>query len=338
VNVAGLWSRWNERVSLTGSGAATRISDGRSTGIAIGSASYLVPIRQFRFEAGSTGTILGTSHEGPTSSWLGFARAHVLGRQRGAWLGGGGGDVRVEGANVGAATGELGLWARLGEQRVTLSATAVRTSLVSTIEFSDETILRRREPVGYTDVSLVGHGVWRRLEVDAMAISRHTWKGSLASSPTAAVTGAWWVTPYVAVAGAVGRQLSDPMRGTVRARYATVALRFSAERHGPARAPTRPPHMRGGEASIVAVPADGGAAVVRVHAAGARRVEIMGDITSWAPVSLERRGDQWEVRLTTTPGSHHVVLRIDGGAWAPPANLPRIDDELGGTVGLLVIP
>jgi hypothetical protein len=32
------------------------------------------------------------------------------------------------------------------------------------------------------------------------------------------------------------------------------------------------------------------------------------------------------------------MLRIDGGAWSVPANLPRIDDELGGTVGLIVIP
>jgi hypothetical protein len=289
-------------------------------------------------EGGATGTILGTSNEDPTSSWLGFGRAHVLGNRRGAWLGGGGGNVRVEGLTVGAKTGELGLWTTRGEQRLTLSANAVRTSLVSTIRFSDESILRRREPVGYTEVSLAGHGEWRRLEVDALAVSRHVWKGSLASSPTAAVTGAWWVSPYVAIAGGLGRQLSDPMRGTVRARYATVALRVSPERHGPVRAPTTPPRVGSGEASIVAVSADGGAAVVRVSAAGARRVEIMGDLTGWSPLALERHGDRWEARLTTTPGAHHVVVRINGGAWAPPVNLPRIDDELGGTVGLLVIP
>ena len=339
VNVAGLWSRWSERVSLTASGAATRISDGRSTGIAIGSASYLVPIQRFRLEAGGTGTILGTSDLAPTSSWLGFARAHVLGPGRGAWLGGGGGTVRLETQSVGASTGELGAWLRRGEQRLTLTAATVRTSTVSTVIFNDETVFRVRDPVGYTDVSLTGHGAWRRLEVDAIAISRHAWKGNLASTPTALVAGAWWFTPYVGVVGGVGRQLADPMRGTVRARYATVAIRLSAERHGPVRARTTPPRVAAGETSIVAASADGGAAVLlRVRAAGARSVEIMGDLTGWAPVSLERRGDRWEARLTTLPGPHHVVLRINGGAWMPPANLPRIDDELGGTVGLLVIP
>ena len=99
-----------------------------------------------------------------------------------------------------------------------------------------------------------------------------------------------------------------------------------------------PPRPTVGGASIVAVSADGGATVLRVNAPGAQRVDLMGDLTDWSPVPLERKGDQWEVRLTTTPGSHHVMLRIDGGAWLVPSNLPRIGDELGGAVGLLVIP
>ena len=325
-------------MSLIASGALTHIADGRSTGLALASASYTVPVHRVRLEAGSTATILGTSDQRASSSWLGFGRAHVLGQGRGAWLGAGGGTVHLETENVGASTGEIGGWLRRGEQRLTLSGAMVRTSTVSTVIFSDETVLRVRDPVGYTDVSLAAHGVWRQLEGDVVAISRHAWKGNLASTPTAMLSGAWWFTPYVGVAGAVGRQLADPLRGTARARYATVALRLSAERHGPVRARTTPPRVAIGDASIVAAPADGGAAMIRVHAAGARTVEIMGDLTAWTPVALARRGDRWEVRLTTTPGAHHVVVRIDGGAWAAPANLPRIDDELGGTVGLLVVP
>jgi len=93
-----------------------------------------------------------------------------------------------------------------------------------------------------------------------------------------------------------------------------------------------------GEVSLIAVPAGEGKALLRVYALGARQVEIMGDVTGWEPKSLDRRDRGWELRLTADPGSHHVVVRVDGGAWKVPVNLARLDDELGGTVGLIVIP
>ena len=173
IAAAALWSRWSDRVSLIGSGAATHIADGRSTGVVLGSASYSVPIRRARIEAGATGTILGTSNQAPASSVLGIGRAHWLGRAWGTWLGAGGGKVRVDETTFGAGTGELGAWLRRGDQRLTLSATTVRTSLVSTVIFSDETVLRVQQPVRYADVALGGHGAWGRLELDALAVSRH---------------------------------------------------------------------------------------------------------------------------------------------------------------------
>ena len=33
-----------------------------------------------------------------------------------------------------------------------------------------------------------------------------------------------------------------------------------------------------------------------------------------------------------------AVVRIDGGAWRAAANTPAVDDDLGGRVGLLVVP
>jgi len=124
----------------------------------------------------------------------------------------------------------------------------------------------------------------------------------------------------------------------VRARYATLALRLSAERHGPVR-PTRTASVvPAGQASLVAIPARDGTTMLRVLAPGAERVELMGDVTGWEPRLLERRGGAWELRLTTRAGPHHVVVRLDGGDWLVPANLTRMDDELGGSVGLIVIP
>ena len=107
VTVAGLWSRWSERISLVGSGAATRVSDGRSTGIALGSASYAVPLDRMRLEGGATGTILGTTDVAPSSSWTAFGRAHLLGAGWGAWLGGSGAKVHVERTTFPATTGVL---------------------------------------------------------------------------------------------------------------------------------------------------------------------------------------------------------------------------------------
>ena len=80
VNIAGLWSRWSERVSMVASGAATRASDGRATAIALGSASYAVPMRRLRLEAGATGTVLGTSDLEPASkkSVIDFRSAYVV--------------------------------------------------------------------------------------------------------------------------------------------------------------------------------------------------------------------------------------------------------------------
>ena len=322
---------------MVASGAATRASDGRSPGSALASASYAVPVRRLRLEAATTATLLGTSDLQPSSSWLGFARVHALASSGGAWAGVGGGRVRNEDWGYGAATGEFGLWWRRDVQRLSLSATPVRTSTITTVVFEDETVLRLREAVGYADYTLSAHGAWRGFELDALGVARTVWKGNVASAATASVAGAWWATPYIGFVAAFGQQLADPMRGTARARYATIALRLSAERHRTNRSRSAPVAVPG-EAALVAESAGDGMAIVRVHSPGARRVELMGDITGWEPVDLERRGDRWERRLTAPSGPHHVLVRLDGGAWIPPSNLPRIDDEFGGRVGLVIVP
>src|SRR5262249_42271797 len=70
----------------------------------------------------------------------------------------------------------------------------------------------------------------------------------------------------------------------------------------------------------------------------ATRVEIMGDFTDWTPVRLEGSGDVWRVEREVTPGLHRIAIRIDGGEWISPANLPSATDDLGGVVGLVTVP
>ncbi len=78
--------------------------------------------------------------------------------------------------------------------------------------------------------------------------------------------------------------------------------------------------------------------VVRVRAPGARTVEVMADFTDWSPVTLPPVGDLFVLAMSVPPGTHRIVVRVDGGAWRPAANTPAVDDDLGGRVGLLVVP
>jgi 1,4-alpha-glucan branching enzyme len=77
---------------------------------------------------------------------------------------------------------------------------------------------------------------------------------------------------------------------------------------------------------------------LRVRAPGARRVEVMGDFTDWEAVELSPAGELFERAIPITSGTHRLLLRIDGGEWIPAANTPGVDDDLGGRVGLLVVP
>jgi hypothetical protein len=105
--------------------------------------------------------------------------------------------------------------------------------------------------------------------------------------------------------------------------------------------PPRPDTLNGVALSTVATlevrPARG-ARTLRVRAAGARSVELMGDFTHWEPITLTPAGgDTWEVTLPIAAGVHRVNVRIDGGAWLVPRGVPAVPDDLGGVVGLLVV-
>jgi hypothetical protein len=75
-----------------------------------------------------------------------------------------------------------------------------------------------------------------------------------------------------------------------------------------------------------------------VLAPGASTVELMADFTGWEPVALGRRDDGFALELPIAPGTHRVAIRVNGGPWMVPSNMPAIDDDFGGRVGLVVIP
>jgi len=63
----------------------------------------------------------------------------------------------------------------------------------------------------------------------------------------------------------------------------------------------------------------------------------MADFTAWETVALAREGGDFVLREALAPGTHRLMVRVDGGAWRTPINLPSMDDDFGGRVGVLAV-
>jgi hypothetical protein len=126
------------------------------------------------------------------------------------------------------------------------------------------------------------------------------------------------------------RQLPDFERGADAVQALSVGFRFHQATTLAARVVRARPTIQ--------IAGDSSSRSLRVRAPGARRVEVMGDFTEWEPIELAADGDVFSRAVSLTPGTHRVLLRIDGGEWLPAANTPAVDDDLGGRVGLLVVP
>jgi hypothetical protein len=142
-----------------------------------------------------------------------------------------------------------------------------------------------------------------------------------------------WMNTRSALVLSIGRTLDDVVRGVPRTRFASIALRISARPH--VEVPKRPRDV-GPRVSIER--SGDGRQRLEVRVASATRVELMADFTDWNPVVLEQIDGVWRLERAITPGLHRIALRIDGGEWIAPGNLPHATDDLGGIVGLITIP
>ena len=71
---------------------------------------------------------------------------------------------------------------------------------------------------------------------------------------------------------------------------------------------------------------------------GVETVDIMGDFSDWSPLTLVRHGrDLWELSIPMSAGMHQINVRVDGGAWMAPPNMPTMKDTFNGEVGLMVV-
>jgi hypothetical protein len=134
-----------------------------------------------------------------------------------------------------------------------------------------------------------------------------------------------------------GSQPSDPLRGTPGVAFTSVALRLET-----ARSPTVASMIVSESSSkptMVSRELGDGQRLITVLLPDARSVELMGDFTSWKPVTMSRSSaGLWQVRVSLGEGSHRLDVRADSGAWEPPPGIPSTADEFGGSVGILTVP
>ena len=219
-------------------------------------------------------------------------------------------------------------WLSINENQFVGSVSAIRRSAtffdgVNTVSF----------PQSYVDLI----GSWRRDHGGIVLGASGGVRGGLQSGTRG---GAWgsaeaaaWVTARSAIVISGGRSLEDPVRGIPRTTFFSLALRVTGQRHLTL---SRRPTIAGARVSIVRV--DDARRRIEVRGVAASRIEVMGDFTDWAPVALDALGDVWRLEREISPGLHRIAIRLDGGEWIAPANLPRATDDLGGVVGLVTVP
>ncbi len=317
------------RAWLRSSALAARATDERWTGQGLIAATVAGPSARaplLQFDA--TLSAFGQSNELPSTSGELAGRVRGGGNALGGALGAGVGATAHAGTSSNTWRWLADAWGAAGNERFFANGTLTDAPVLG---FTPKSAPTPR--VRYLD-ALAG---WRHdvggLSLGAAAGVRNG-LGDVNSGQWAAVDAAIWATPRVALAVGAGTALPDIMRGTPRARYVSASIRVSARPH--------PPfvfhHRAAAGPAVRLVRGANDAWRIEITVPNAERVELRGDFTDWSPVELTRAGDVWRLEMPVPPGLHRVAIRVDGGDWIAPPNLPRANDGLGGIVGLVTVP
>lgn len=269
----------------------------------------------------------GSAHQdgARTGQSLAVGRGHLMGANRGLWVGAGAG-AAWDGAGWRAVRlAELAGWARAG--RATLLGSVTPRQVADTIRYTDaEAALQFR--VAPVEVGL-STGFRAGDALASLHDGRKMW-GSVAAT--------MWVTPRLAIVASGGAYPVDFTQNYPGGRYVSLALRVGARPARLERSGSTPALDAESTESFRVRTLQGSRRLLQVHAPGARTVELMGDFTNWAPVSLTRgEAGWWSVTLPIPAGTHELNVRLDGGEWIVPAGLHALSDEFGGRSGLLTI-
>ena len=282
--------------------------------------------RPVRGELGAVVSAFGESGYSLTLSGEILPRLQIGNASRGSAFGVGVGGSRHEGVTTSLAHAVGDGWLTVRGEQLAASLSYVKTSgtFVGDLPtnakptYYDLTGGWRHDRGGLA----IGASVGRRISV------QHASSGTWGSADATL-----WVFPRTAFVASVGRSLDDPVRGVPQTTFASISLRVSGSPHATI---GRRRMVAGARMSVERVDASR----CRFELRGVRgsRVEVMGDFTDWSPVSLELAGDVWRFERSVMPGLHKLAIRIDGGEWIAPANIPRATDDLGGVVGLITVP
>jgi len=253
-------------------------------------------------------------------------RLQVGSAARGGAVGFGLGATQHAGNSASVAHVASDAWLMLADEQLAASLSYVKTNgtfvgnvLNATPTYYDLTGTWRHDRGGIG----LGASVGRRFG------QQHVTSGSWGSADASL-----WVFPRTALVVGIGRSLDDPVRGVPQTTFASVSLRVTGQAHETISRRRRP--LDG--ARVIVQRGEASLRRFEIHGVRATRVEVMGDFTDWSPTALEMVGQIWRLEKSVTPGLHRIALRIDGGEWIAPVNLPRATDDLGGVVGLITVP
>ena len=326
LSMAGVRGRlfgWAEAGALGTVGAATgfaALAGGMRSSAGTGWSSEL---------AGELATVAGSSSAGGAGTGTVGARALWSSASAGTWLRASGhASVRTHTSLTGGGLASGAWWGTPRARVTTMLAQEWTNAELFTGRF--RTGYAGTTPVRYTEAAASLHAEGDYASLDLSGSTRRDPDASRLFEPSARAEVAYWPRRSMAVVFAVAHQLPDWVRGADAVDAVSLGLRFGQAAPVIARGARMVP--------VVQVTETNGAQLLRVHAAGATSIEVMGDFTEWQAQPLTGRGGAFERAVTLTSGTHRILVRIDGGPWRPAANTPAVDDDLGGRAGLLVVP
>jgi hypothetical protein len=310
--------------------------DSRFSGQGLLTASRYASARdRLRWELTGTGSAFGVSTLAPSFAWQGVAREHLGLSLGGIFAGVSGGTVAQAGVGRSILGAQAGGFVRLDPLGIDELSAALAFTDAGTRPFGAALV----ERVRYTDAIVYWSHRGEQVELA-------TGGGVREHSPSGAAAQLWgsasatlWMADRAAIVLAMGRALADESRGVPSVRYLSVGVRIASRggRGAPGSPVRRVARDEPGRLDVVSG-ADS-ARVISVHSMTANSIEIMADFTDWEPVALAKlpNGD-WSTERVIAAGSHRIAMRVDGGAWTVPPNLPRVTDEFGGEVGIVIVP